>query len=859
MTGRAARRAVLAAGALALPLAGMALRDSAAEPAPATADAAAPDPDASAAPAAPAAKEGSQQLFSKVFGDRKQPKVRALDLPVRLNGREIGLVPARVAANPAASEVDVVRLTALIGEAVQEGPLEKVRALAGQDGYGRPAQLEPGGVEIRIDAGELLVDVTVPPALRRVTSLSVVNRADAARGYLALPPASLSAYTNIRAAVEYFAFPADDKPDGREPLRVSFENAVNWKGWLVEAEAFYREDGAKRWSRGPARLVHDFVDKAVRVQLGDLNYPVAGYQVGRGMAGLSVSRNFSLQPYRSVQPAGRQEFVLENPSVVEVRVNGRPTRTFRLDPGPYNLSDFPGTTGTNDIEVRITDGFGRQQQYLFPFFFDSQLLAPGVHEFSYAIGYPSVFASERVDYDTAKPTFSGFHRAGISDQLTVGAGVQADKDQTVVGTEVTYTTPVGTFTLEPGASFGATRGMQASLRYRDFRTGEEFWQQRTVSAQATWRDAAYGALGNIDPRNSTSYDLSARIGQPVMQDLTATLSGRYQLVRDPALVDGYSVDFSLRHRLARSGSVDLTLSKARLTSGETEEGAYLSLRYTFDGGRQSAGLSVDTADRERRLDWRYQDLRVIDAWNLYADVTQRAGPDRVQGAASYTHQRFLASVRHDWAQRLVTGGQAPENRTTLNLATALAFADGHVALTRPVSNSFAIVVPHPRLDGKQIGVDPSGGRFSAQSDFLGPPVIPNISAYLVRPLLLDVPEAPLGYDIGEDRPAVVPGNRTGTLVPVGTDASVALDGVLSGPDGEPAALLSGILRPVGDAAGRQQLRFFTNRKGRFRVEAVRPGRWEIVLEGVEAKPVPVTVPAEAEGVIKLDPVTLASP
>ncbi|HYC02766.1 MAG TPA: fimbria/pilus outer membrane usher protein [Azospirillaceae bacterium] len=818
-----------------------------------TGDAGAPSP-----PAEPTKPASSDALFSKVFGAKKQAKVRTLDLPLRINGRELGLVPARIAADPADSQIDVARLVGMLQEFTQEEPLARLKAISGADGFGSPSKLEPGGVEIRLDQAELLVDVKVPPALRRQQTLNVSTRGDAARGYLVLPTAAVSAYTNIRAAVEYLAFPADDKPDGRQPLSVSFENAVNLKGWVIEAEAFYREDGTRRWSRGPARLVHDFVEQSIRVQAGDLNYPVAVGQSGRALGGLSVSRNFSLQPYRQVQPTGRQDLILENPSTVEVLVNGQPTRTFRLDAGPYNLSNFPGTTGTNDITVRITDVYGRQQLLNFPFFFDSQLLAPGVNEFSYAVGYPSLSERDRLRYDEDKLTFSGYHRVGLSDQLTLGASVQADRLQTVAGAEALYTTSLGTFSVEPAASFGASRGMAGTLRYRDFRTGEEFWQQRTVTLQATWRDSAFATFGTTDPRNSISWDLAARLGQPLLPELTATLSARYQVSRDASMMDGYSADISLRRRIDRVGSLDVTLSKSRRTDGTEEEGAYVTLRYSLDKGRQAVGASVDTIRRERRLDWRYQDLRVVDAWNLFADYNNRAGPDRAQGSVGYTHQRFLASVRHDWSERIVTGGLAPENRTTVNVASALAFADGKVAVTRPVSNSFAIVVPHPSLAGKEIGVDPVNNRFAARSDFLGPPVVPNISAYLVRPLLLDVPDLPLGYDIGTDRPAVQPGYRTGTLVPIGTDATVALDGVLKGPDGEPAGLLSGILRPVKAGAGdrREDLRFFTNRRGRFRVDSVRPGKWELLLEGVTVKPIPVEVRPDAEGLVTLGEFTL---
>ena len=43
---------------------------------------------------------------------------------------------------------------------------------------------------------------------------------------------------------------------------------------------------------------------------------------------------------------------------------------------------------------------------------------------------------------------------------------------------------------------------------------------------------------------------------------------------------------------------------------------------------------------------------------------------------------------------------------------------------------------------------------------------------------LDVLDVPPSYDLGEDRPTVLPGYRTGTIVPIGTDATASLEGVL---------------------------------------------------------------------------------
>jgi outer membrane usher protein len=821
------------------------------------------------APAASASATMDRDALAKqVFGQRSKPqKVRQLDLPVRIEGREVGQIAARLTPAPQDTQLDIASLSTMLRQRLQDEPLAALTALAGSDGFGKPTALaadsRAAGLDITVDTSDLSVAISISPQIRRPVRIDVLGRGDPSRGYLVVPNASFSSYVNVRAALEYLVLPEPDRPDGRGPLNLVFEHASNWKGWVLETESSFKQDLSERWSRGSVRLVRDLPDRALRLIGGDLVNPTTSAQVGRTLGGVSVAKNFALTPYRSVQPAGQRDFVLEQSSLVEVQVNGRPTRSFRLEPGPYNLSNFPGTSGTNDVQIRITDAFGREQTIDFPFFFDGQLLADGVQEFAYTAGYPYSVQSNRIVYDTERATFSGFHRFGLNDRLTVGANLQSDRSQHVIGAEALLATGFGTFGLEPQVSFGDDTGYQVALRYRDFRAGGSLWDRRSVTAQLVWRDTAFGSFGTLDPVNDTAVDASLRVSQPLSDDLTATLGGRWRVNRASGLQDAWGVDANLRYRIDRQGSLDFTLNHAVESQGLKQTGAFISLRYSLDQGKQNVGVAIDTQSRETRLDWRYQSSRPVDQWAFSLDAVARAGGDRLQGSAGYTHQRFLASVRQDISQRPVNSGFGIERRTQLSLATALVYADGHFGITRPVNNSFAIVVPHPRLRKLLVGVDPIDGIWLSRSDRFGPPVVSNISAYLVRPLLLDVPDVPVGYDIGEDRPAVVPGYRTGTIVPVGTDASVSLDGQMQGPDGLPLGLQSGELRPVGEPV-RKAVAFFTNRRGRFRVEAVRPGSWELILHGLDFRPVPVNIPEEAEGIrvlgsIRMEPAEQPGP
>ncbi|AUN33614.1 fimbrial biogenesis outer membrane usher protein (plasmid) [Niveispirillum cyanobacteriorum] len=824
-------------------------------------------PTPAAAPVQP--KISADELFKKAFGQKKQAQSsQKADLPVYFDGYEIGQVPGQVSINPADTLVDLNKLSELLRPIAQEEPIKALLAQAGPDGNAAPARMTRSGIQLAYDGGDQIVKVTVPAAARRPRDLSVLERGAAARAYTVIPQADLSAQMNMRAAIEYLSVPTGFGKDGLGPLSVSMEPAINWKGWVVEGEINYREDAVRTLSRGPVRLIHDFTDAGIRTQLGDFTMPVIGNQVGRAVAGISVAKNFSIRPYDMVQPSGNREFILDNPSMVEVIVNGRPTRTFRLEPGPYNLNNFPGASGTNDVQIRITDAYGREQTIDFPFFFDSQLLATGVQEYGYSIGVPSRIDNDRYVYDEKDPVLSAYHRVGVTDNFTFTLGTQTDKTETTVTAEALVATGLGTFSVEPSAylrrkDWGPTetaadkkQGYGGTLRYRSYSNGASVLDSQAITAQVSWYDPNYRSFGSTFVSN-TKLDAALRISQPLFENLTTSLGGRYRETRGSSERDSYSVDLALRRRLFETGSVDLTFSHGKDGFGAKDTGVYLTTRFVFDSGRQSAGLNVDTISKQQRLDWRFQSLYAVNALSGGLEMLNEGGQagDRVQGNLSYTHQRFEAQVRQDTVRRSLNDSKGIESRTSMTFGTALAFADGHYGVTRPITNSFAIITPHPRLAGKDIGVDPVDDRYAAQTDWLGVPIVPNISAYLVRPILLDVPDAPANYDLGDDRPAVQPGYKSGTIITIGTDAVASLVGTLIGPDDKPMALLSGTLRPQGikDA---KDLAFFTNRAGLFRIDSVRPGDWLLIVAGMEKTPLPITVAKEAEGLVKLGPLRL---
>jgi outer membrane usher protein len=209
-------------------------------------------------------------------------------------------------------------------------------------------------------------------------------------------------------------------------------------------------------------------------------------------------------------------------------------------------------------------------------------------------------------------------------------------------------------------------------------------------------------------------------------------------------------------------------------------------------------------------------------------------------AADFTGQRMTASLAQD---TLVTAGH-PVQTTTATLGTAVVLAGGQVAWSRPVDGSFAIVAPNDALRGQEVDVNPGAGGAFAQSNRWGPGVVPSLQPYMVTPLTLDAPDLPVGLSLGEPIRWVLPTHRSGTLVRFGEDGTVSVRGTLVDESGQPVALMAGIVTSLDD--DRPDIVFFTNRTGRFALDAMRSGRYAIRLSKSSA-PIRFEIPAGMTG------------
>lgn len=810
-------------------------------------------------PQQPTSLEDDQdELFEKIFGrPRQSDRPQQVIVPLFINEQQQGQISVLV--SPGGDPE--VRLQAApflekTAPVIQPNLQEKLRA-AVDKGYLALEVLLQNGLEAIFDQRQLELRVKIPPAQLQPIRYNLRDQGLPAEAKDALAPSSVSGYLNLRAGQD-IAWTGEKR--GRLPLNLNLEGALNLRGWVLEGSGSYLERGDPSLVRGDLRLVRDIPTQAVRYVGGDLALPVVGYQNSLSLLGISAARNFALQPFRGTRPIGQFEFFLESPSRVEIFINGLPVQTLQLPAGPQDIRNLPLTSGINDVQLVITDAVGRVQRLDLPTASANELLAPGLEQFAYSFGFPSRDRNGRYQYSWNRPTLSLAYRRGLNNRLTMGSYFQGDPQQQLMGLEGAWATPFGNLGWDTALS-RAREGIDYAFRlgYDYLKSGRNNPSQRTFRFALEHRGPRFTTLGKLTPLDEFAWDLSINYSQKLFWGLNGTLGANYQLGRGSTL-DTYGMTLRLSRSFGNGLGANLSLSNRRDRTGRDQQRAFLNLTWLLPQQRQSVISSTEIqSDRSltNQITWNYSSLKTIGG--IKSSLGLETGSDNygLVGRLNYRGYRLTADLSHDLGFAS-DSARTIDNLTNLSFGTALVFADGYFGWSRPVDNSFALVVPIKNAKGQIIGVNPSISGYQAQADTLGPAVVPELQPYQVSTLQIDAPDLPLGFDVGPSAYTLLPSYKSGTLIQVGTEATVFVRGRLLDAKGEPVALQVGEVTSLSDPNW-QPVTLFTNRAGKFALQGLKPGRYEIRLELDQQNRIRFEVPAAQTGVYDLGVLEISAP
>lgn len=805
--------------------------------------------------------QNTDELFEKIFNRPRPTGLQRIVVPLFINDQAQGEIVVFVALGDD-NNLEIVASTLLnrLEQFLRPDVQETLQSLVVDSGNLTLNGIQSTGIEGFFDGRSLQLRLEIPPNLRKTIVYGSGNQNLPPGAENAIRPASLSGFVNLRGRQSYLWDSSNSINLGREPFALGIDGAINYRGWVLEASGTYTEDTNPSFIRSDIRLVKDDTHNGIRYILGDLFSFSRGYQNFIPMGGVAMVRNFSLQPSLITVPTGQFEFFLERPSTVEIFVNGLLRQTLQLPAGTQDIRNFALNTGLNNITLQITDDLGQVRNLSFSAPLASDLLAEGLSEFGLGIGLPSYSQEGTRSYDTSRPVATGFYRQGVGNNLTLGAYFQGADVQQLFGAEGVLATNFGNIGWDVALSnnpVGVDHGFGLRYEYLPLTT-----QGRTTpnfGFNVEYQGPFFQRFGNLsignpenvfsDSINTVAWDFGFNYGQRLAPNVGVNFNVGYQVgsLQNP---DAYRGAIGINTRLGNNMSFNLTLSHRRQQSGEDETQLRINL---LQSGRNQSISARNTLTSQgegtTELRWNRRHPNTFNSINSDFTLNLNPQPRSFGSRLGLDYRNFFGSLNlsHDYDQS--------QQRTNLTFDTAFVFAQGRLGWTRPVTDSFVIIARNDNFADQSILINPSTRGHIAEAGIFGPAVVPTLSSYSLSNIRIDAPDLPLGYDLGESAFTFYPTYKSGTVVVVGTDATVFIRGTLEDEQGNPISLQAGEVISLSNPDF-EPLTLFTNQVGRFALMGLNPGTYRINLFTNPPLSKDFTIPPRETGIYDLGEITI---
>jgi len=765
--------------------------------------------------------------FGKAFADRSEDQAQTLELtfPVSVNGRLAGNVLSELTPG-SQPNIDADQLMSLLSQSLDQGALSRIFAQLPDDRRVALSELREAGLDIVYNERALLLEITASEAQTRQQILSISGASRPVPADYAAPARFAAGVTaSLLTEYRHETIFADKGLQPLETAAVGFVNFGGFEGYTLDFDVRVRDDG--EFIRNGIVLSKDDYDRGIRYAAGEIIPQVTGFQATPSIGGISISRQFSaIQPFRDIRPNGQQGLYLQRDALVEVVVNGVVIRTLNLAAGRYELRDFPFIGSAMDVQFFVEDSTGRQQVASLSLFGSDELLEPGLSVFSANLGLVSEtrVPNEQYDGDLA---FSGFYERGLTSNFTLGGNLQATSTEATAGIRLAAASSLGRLSTDIAASSADFAGEQKmgyafSANYRQF-----FDISPRTSVNLDFAGNVYSenfsTLGDgidIQPRE---WDAAGRASIQLPWSGSLTFGARASKGRGN-FPDEQQYDVAVSQLFGRINT--FTSFGYDAISREVTARVGLNLRW---GERSAVRSSYNSGNDTYLFEVERQSRLQAGDLSGRAGYERRLDSDFFSADGLYRGNRFETSIRHTYAAASASGAVA-EQVTTARLTSGLGITSKGWALGRRTDEGFAIVRSHKTLRGRKIDLGATYATGAvARVDGWGAVAVPVLQPYAPQAVRVDVRDLPVGYDIGAAEFKLLPGAGSGYNFTVGSDASLTIIGTLV-TEGRDLYLTSGTLTSLKTGEAKA---FFTNRTGRFVVERVAPGSYELRLNDGE--------------------------
>ncbi len=259
----------------------------------------------------------------------------AIPLDLEVNGQSAGDITIEADPLMQAIAIDVAGLKSRVANQASNALTGSIDALT--EGFVPIEELQGQGIDISLDPERLVIALKIEEKKPELKSnrqyIPIGNQQNVLRSDRHTNEAKLSGYANFDARVTRSKNEVGRVADTQS---VNIDHALNIGGFAIEGDSSWssrRQGDGSRFKINRLRLVKDYQNSLLRMSLGDISTPIKDPQRGFQLWGVSLGKDFDIQPYRVFTPTNSASFQLEENATVQMRMNGRPQRNLKLEPG----------------------------------------------------------------------------------------------------------------------------------------------------------------------------------------------------------------------------------------------------------------------------------------------------------------------------------------------------------------------------------------------------------------------------------------------------------------------------------------------------------------------------------------------
>lgn len=540
----------------------------------------------------------------------------------------------------------------------------------------------------------------------------------------------------------------------------------NWFGFSSFSANYLASNSTTKMMRGDTYLQWEDTETRQRVILGDFQMNSPTLLSGGKFGGVLWQSNFRQYGQFQFAPSFDMNANVQTPSHAELYINNVKTREWDLQPGSVNLPSLLNS-GQGDATLVLTDAFGRQQTITQPFYVTQQLLKEGLHDFSYGLGAMRNFNTNKV-FDYGDLALFGNHRYGFTNNLSAGMAFTTTTKKANLGASLTRSF-AGNSVIDSAVSVSHQKSLNGYLAHTNYQFTQEYLN---LSVNAGYASRYYGGLyTDADSLQKNKYRMQSTLNLRIPETQSSVGVGFSQSV---SWLDTKSSLLSLFFRQSLFKGLTLnTQVNHDLTTGDNI--ASLSLNYfptTEDtssilyNNNLSYETSYDDKTHVDRQNWQTQKQGNIGEGYNYTAALQKED-QKLSGFARYQYKNDNGIYTANYAQneQTILGN--------ISVAGSLVTADNEIHLSRPITDSFAVV----KVSGTEedVAIYNDGallGHASGNKDI----VIPTLQSRRIGKLGIKPKDIGLALVADRNEQAIDIGVRTAHIVEFNMTQFVAVEG-----------------------------------------------------------------------------------